>query len=93
MIKSELIERLAQETRLGKNDAKVVVETIFDTIAQTLAEGGRVELRNFGILSLKTRKPRMGRNPKTGEQVFVPEKVVPYFKPGKAVINALNGKK
>lgn len=93
MIKSELIERLAQESRLNMQDAKTVVDTIFDTIVQTLANGGRVELRNFGILSLKTRKSRMGRNPKTGEKVFVGEKRVPYFKPGKAVLNALNGKK
>ena len=53
MIKSELIERLAQESRLNMQDAKTVVDTIFDTIVQTLANGGRVELRNFGILSLK----------------------------------------
>ena len=93
MIKSELIERLAQESRLSISDAKVVVDTIFDTIVQTLANGGRVELRNFGVLSLRTRKSHMGRNPKTGEKVLVGEKRVPYFKPGKAVLNALNGKK
>lgn len=93
MIKSELIERLAQETHLSIQNAKIVVETIFDEISKTLAEGGRVELRNFGIFSMRTHKARMGRNPKTGEQVFVAEKKAPYFKPGKAVLKALNGKK
>ena len=93
MIKSELVTRLAQEMRLSTQDAKVVVDTIFDEIIKTLSEGGRVELRNFGIFSMRTRKSRMGRNPKTGEQVFVSEKKIPYFKAGKAVVNALNGKK
>ncbi len=93
MIKSELITRLAQEMHLSTQNAKVVVETIFDEIIQTLLEGGRVELRNFGIFSMRTRKSRMGRNPKTGEQVFVPEKRIPYFKAGKAIVNAINGKK
>jgi len=93
MIKSELVTRLAQEMHLSAQDAKVVVDTIFDEIVKTLSEGGRVELRNFGIFSMRTRKSRMGRNPKTGEQVFVSEKKIPYFKPGKAVVNALNGKK
>ena len=93
MIKSELTTRLAQEMRLSAHDAKIVVETIFDEIIKTLSEGGRVELRNFGIFSMRTRKSRMGRNPKTGEQVFVSEKKIPYFKAGKAVLKALNGKK
>ena len=93
MIKSELVTRLAQEMRLSANDAKIVVDTIFDEIVKTLSEGGRVELRNFGIFSMRTRKSRMGRNPKTGAQVFVSEKKIPYFKAGKAVVNALNGKK
>ena len=93
MIKSELVTRLSQEMRLSAQDAKVVVDTIFDEIVKTLSEGGRVELRNFGIFSMRTRKSRMGRNPKTGEQVFVSEKKIPYFKAGKAVVNALNGKK
>ena len=93
MIKSELIERLAQEMRLSTNNAKIVVDTIFDEIVRTLSEGGRVELRNFGIFSMRTHKARMGRNPKTGAQVFVPEKKTPYFKPGKAVLKAINGQK
>ena len=92
MIKSELIIRLAQQTGLSKTDAKKAVETIFNEIIKTLADGGRVELRNFGILSLHTRSPRIGRNPKTGTQVQVEQKRIPFFKAGKAVKKALNKK-
>ena len=92
MIKSELIVRLAQKTNLSKSDAKKAVDTIFDEIIKALAEGNRVELRNFGILSLRTRKPRVGRNPKTGAKVQVIQKRVPFFKAGKAVKKALNKK-
>ncbi len=92
MIKSELVIRLAQKTSLSKADAKKAVDTIFDEIVSTLAEGNRVELRNFGILSLRTRNPRIGRNPKTGEKVQVAQKRIPFFKAGKAVKKALNKK-
>ncbi len=92
MIKSELIIRLAQKTNLSKSDAKKAVDTIFETIINTLAQGGRVELRNFGVLSLRTRKSRVGRNPKTGEKVQVQQKNIPFFKAGKAVKQVLNKK-
>ena len=92
MIKSELIIRLAQQTGLNKADAKKAVDTIFDEITKALSEGGRVELRNFGVLSLHTRRPRIGRNPKTGERVQVVQKQIPFFKAGKAVKKALNKK-
>ena len=92
MIKSELVINLAQKTGLNKTDAKKIVNIIFDEIVKTLAEGGRVELRNFGILSLRTRKSRIGRNPKTGEKVQIVQKQIPFFKAGKAVKKALNKK-
>ena len=92
MIKSELIIRLAEKTKLSKADAKTAVDTIFDEIIKALAEGNRVELRNFGILSLRTRKARIGRNPKTGEKVQIIQKQIPFFKAGKAVKKALNKK-
>lgn len=92
MIKSELIIRLAQKANLSKSDAKKAVDTLFDEIISALAEGNRVELRNFGILSLRTRKARVGRNPKTGERVQIVPKRVPFFKAGKAVKKALNKK-
>ncbi len=90
MIKSELIDKLAETENVSKTVAKRIVNTIFDTITQALKEGGRVELREFGVLSVRTRKARAGRNPKTGAAVQVSEKKVPFFKAGKAVKKALN---
>ncbi|MGN0919478.1 MAG: HU family DNA-binding protein [Alphaproteobacteria bacterium] len=92
MIKSELVIRLAQKANLSKTDAKKAVDTIFDEIIKALSEDSRVELRNFGVLSLRTRKPRVARNPKTGAKVQVTQKRIPFFKAGKAVKKALNKK-
>ena len=90
MIKSELIDKVAEAENVSRSVAKRIVNTIFDTIATALIEGNRVELREFGILSVRTRKARTGRNPKTGDSVQVREKKVPFFKAGKAVKEALN---
>ena len=90
MIKSELIEKIAQDNNLSKTDAKRVIETIFNELRQALVNGNRVELREFGVLSVRQRKARKGRNPKTGTTVNVAAKRVPFFKAGKSVIEALN---
>ncbi len=90
MIKSELVDKLAETENISKTVAKRIVNTIFDTITETLSQGNRVELREFGVLSVRTRKARAGRNPKTGASVSVSEKKVPFFKAGKAVKQALN---
>ena len=90
MIKSELIDKIAETENVSKTVAKRIVNTIFDTITNALIEGNRVELREFGVLSVRTRKARTGRNPKTGASVQVVEKKVPFFKAGKAVKKALN---
>ena len=91
MIKSELIAKLADENpHLYQRDMERVVSTIFDTISEALAEGDRVELRGFGAFSVKHRDGRIGRNPRTGEAVEVPEKVVPFFKTGKELRERLN---
>lgn len=92
MIKSELVVLLTKKTGLSKSDAKKALDIIFDEITSALVQGNRVELRNFGILSLRTRKPRIGRNPKTGEKVQISQKKIPFFKAGKAVKKALNKK-
>lgn len=92
MIKSELIDKVAETENVSRAIAKRIVNTIFDTITTALIEGNRVELREFGILSVRTRKARTGRNPKTGASVQVAEKKVPFFKAGKAVKKALNRK-
>ena len=92
MIKSELIDVLAEKENISKSVAKRIVNTLFDTITQALIQGNRVELREFGVISVRKHKARTGRNPKTGASVQVVEKKVPFFKAGKAVKEALNKK-
>jgi integration host factor subunit beta len=82
--KSELITRLAvRYPQLVVKDAEFAVRTILEAMASTLADGHRIEIRGFGSFALSHRPPRLGRNPKSGEQVQVPQKRVPHFKPGK----------
>jgi integration host factor subunit beta len=84
MTKSELVDIIAEaHGQITRREAEVVVNEIFGAISEALAGGDRVELRGFGSFSTKRREPRVGRNPKTGESVQVPAKVVPHFKPGK----------
>ena len=84
MTKSELITQLSEKfSQLVHNDAELSVKTIIDSLGNTLSNGGRVEIRGFGSFSLNHRPARLGRNPKTGEKVNVPEKFLPHFKPGK----------
>ncbi len=91
MTKSVLIEKVAEKIEgLTKKQTEVIVETIFDSIKETLAQGGKVEIRGFGNFRLRDRKPRKARNPKTGEAVEVPAKKVPYFKVGKELRDMVN---
>lgn len=91
MIRSELISRIAADyPHLYHRDAERLVAAFFDTIANALARGERVELRGFGAFSVKQRRARMGRNPRTAEPVPVPEKRVPFFKAGKELRERLN---
>ncbi|MGA7326545.1 MAG: integration host factor subunit beta [Rhodomicrobium sp.] len=91
MIKSELIEKLAVENpHLMHRDVEKIVNVIFEEITGALARGDRVELRGFGAFSVKHRPSRVGRNPRTGDQVQVSEKFVPYFKTGKELRIRLN---
>ena len=84
MTKSELIARLAERfPQLIAKDADFAVKVILDAMAEALADGQRIEIRGFGSFSLNYRPPRLGRNPKSGEKVHVPEKHVPHFKAGK----------
>lgn len=92
MTKSELIQRLAERNpHLYMRDVEKIVDTVFDEITKALADGDRVELRGFGAFSIKERDARMGRNPRTGESVFVESKRLPFFKTGKALRERLNG--
>lgn len=91
MTKSELIARLAEKNpHLYQRDVERIVTTIFEEISTALARGDRVELRGFGAFSVKKRDPRQGRNPRTGEQVAVDAKAVPFFKTGKQLRELLN---
>lgn len=84
MTKSELIAKLtARYPQLVAKDAEFAVRTVLEAMAKALAQGQRIEIRGFGSFSLNYRPPRVGRNPKTGDKVLVPEKYVPHFKAGK----------
>lgn len=91
MTKSELILKLAElNPHLYQSHAEQIVDTIFEEITKALANGSRVELRGFGAFSVKHRKARTGRNPRTGETVQVSDKRVPFFKIGKKMHERLN---
>jgi integration host factor subunit beta len=84
MTKSELINRLALRfPQLVARDADFAVKMILDEMTASLGRGDRIEIRGFGSFSLNYRPPRIGRNPKSGDKVQVPEKYVPHFKAGK----------
>lgn len=84
MTKSELIAKLAARfPQLVAKDADYAVKMVLDAMSEALGRGDRIEIRGFGSFSLNYRPPRVGRNPKSGEKVHVPEKYVPHFKAGK----------
>ena len=91
MTKSELIARLAEQNpSLYHRDLEQLVNTVFETITTALEDGDRVELRGFGAFSVRERKARIGRNPRTGEPVNVESKRMPFFKMGKGMRERLN---
>lgn len=90
MTKADLVERIADNVELSKKDSETVVNTVFRCIVEALAEGDKVELRGFGSFRTRNRQPRIGRNPKTGDKVEVPQKKVPFFKPGKNLKKLVN---
>ena len=86
MTRSDLVEELAARFgQLTHRDAEYAVKTILDAVGEALVRGHRIEIRGFGSFSINRRPPRMGRNPRSGEAVHIPEKRVPHFKPGKAL--------
>ncbi len=90
MTKAELVEHVARDTLLTKKHAEIIVNTVFDSIVESLRGGDKIELRGFGSFRIRHRGPRIGRNPKTGAKVAVPPKRIPYFKPGKDLRELLN---
>ena len=86
MTRSDLVARLAESFgQLTHRDTEFAVKTILDAMSDALGRGHRIEIRGFGSFSINRRPPRVGRNPRSGEQVVIPEKLVPHFKPGKAL--------
>ncbi len=86
MTRSDLVEELAARfVQLTQRDAEFAVKAILDAMNDALVRGHRIEIRGFGSFSVTHRAPRMGRNPRSGESVAIPEKRVPHFKPGKAL--------
>lgn len=90
MTKAELVERVAEAATLSRAEAEQAVQTVLDSIVDALRAGDKIELRGFGSFRLRVRRPRQGRNPKTGTRVDVPGKAIPYFKPGKELRDLLN---
>jgi len=81
--KKEIVRTISEEIGLTQLQTKEIVQKTFDAIVNTLVKERRIELRNFGVFEVKRRAPRKARNPRTDEEVFVPEKFVVTFKPGK----------
>ena len=89
MNKAELIADVAARTGLSKKDSEKAVNAALDSITATLKEGSKVQLVGFGVFDVKERGVRMGRNPKTKEEIAIPESRVPQFKAGKALKEAI----
>jgi DNA-binding protein HU-beta len=85
MNKTDLIAKVAETTELSKKDITNVVEAVFDSIADALQNGDKVQLVGFGNFEVRERTARKGRNPQTGEEIDIPASKVPAFKPGKAL--------
>lgn len=92
MTKSELIECVAGQVKnFSKKDVEVIVDTVFGSMLDSLSKGEKVEIRGFGSFKVKHREGRKGRNPKTGESIYIEEKKVPFFKAGKELRERVNG--
>ena len=88
--RARLAAEVSEATGITRREADLIVETVFDAIAGALRSGDEVEIRGFGSFRLRNRKARLTRNPRTGEQIMVPPKRVPFFRAGKALRDRLN---
>lgn len=91
LTKKEIVLKIAEETGIKQVDVKKVVQKTLDAIVEALIRGDKVELRNFGVFKVKSRKPKIGRNPRTGDTVPVPQRKVAVFKPGRIMKHRLKG--
>jgi integration host factor subunit beta len=90
MTKADLIEEVSRLAELTRKDSEVIVDAIFDSVVRSLRVGDKIEIRGFGSFRTRQRKPRVGRNPKTGDRVEVPAKKIPFFKPSKELKDLVN---
>ena len=90
MTKADLIDEVSRLTELTRKDSEFIVETIFESVVRSLRAGDKIEIRGFGSFRTRQRKPRVGRNPKTGDRVEVPAKKIPFFKPSKELKDMVN---
>jgi integration host factor subunit beta len=91
MTKSELVEAVASKVQnFSRKDIEVIVDTIFQSMSDSLSGGDKVEVRGFGSFKIKEREGRQGRNPKSGENIFIEPKRVPFFKAGKEIRERIN---
>lgn len=90
MTKADLVDHVIALGDLTRRDGEVIVETLFESVTEALKANDKVEIRGFGSFRSRQRKPRTGRNPKTGEAVAVPAKRVPFFKPSKELRDLVN---
>ena len=90
MTKADLVEEVVRVSKVSKKHAEIIVNTVFSSIIEALQRDDKIELRGFGSFRVRRRRSRQGRNPKTGDRVEVPEKRIPYFKPGKELKDLIN---
>ncbi len=90
MTKSEMAEKLAEKIKVNKQQAEGIINIFSHSIIEALAKGDKVEIRGFGSFRVRHRAAKEGRNPKSGEKVFVPPKKVPFFKTGKDFRETVN---
>jgi len=90
MTKADLVEEVVKAAEVSKKHAETIVNTVFSSIVAALRREDKIELRGFGSFRVRRRRSRQGRNPKTGDRVEVPEKRIPYFKPGKDLKDLIN---
>ncbi|MDR1535745.1 MAG: integration host factor subunit beta [Planctomycetota bacterium] len=92
MPKLDMVQEIAKKTGLRQLEVKQIVQLTLDGIIETLIADRRLELRNFGVFTVKSRQAKMARNPKTGEPVMAPARQAVTFKPGKIMLDRVNGK-
>jgi len=91
MTKSDLVQKLSEQvTTLTKKECEVIVDTVFHHMKDALQKGEKIEIRGFGSFTVRIRRAKEGRNPKTGEKVSIPEKRIPFFKVGKELRELVN---